>query len=366
MATIRMQDVSKAFSPSERYRGVYDLNFEVKDGEFFCFVGPTNSGKSEILRLIAGLEKPDSGLVFIDEREANDIDPGQRRIAMLFETLALYPNKNGFDNIASPLKIKKMPKTQIRERVMEVAKLLGLEHLLDRTPETYSGGEKQRVALGRVFVQQPDAYLLDEPLGGLDARLRIAMRSELRRIQRDLGQTMVFVSHDQEEVMSLGNRIAVLKEGGIQQIGSPQELYNHPVNFWVAKTIGKPAMNFYPCNFKRENGKAFAVHDHFRLDIEDLLKNAGKTLPEGEIILGIRPEHIEIGETKEGEDDIPATVFISESQGAKAIVDFKLGEEMIRTIASAEESFEINETRWLRFRKDKLHIFEKASEKAVV
>ena len=366
MATILMQNVSKVFSPSEQYRGVYDLNFEVKDGEFFCFVGPTNSGKTEILRLIAGLEKPDSGVVFIDEREANDIDPGQRRIAMLFETLALYPNKNAFDNIASPLKIKKMSKTRIRERVMEVAKLLGLEHLLDRTPETYSGGEKQRVALGRVFVQQPDAYLLDEPLGGLDARLRIAMRSELRRIQKDLGQTMVFVSHDQEEVMSLGNRIAVLKEGRIQQIGPPQELYNHPVNFWVAKTIGKPAMNFFPCTLRRENGKAFAVHDHFRLSIQDFLENTGKTAQEGEIILGIRPEHIEIGEAKKGEEDIPAVVFISEPLGSKAIVDFKVGEETIHVFASADEPFEIKETRWLRYRKDKLHIFEKASEEAVV
>ncbi len=365
MATVRMENVSKAFSAAERYRDVSELNFEVKDGELFCFVGPTNSGKTEILRLIAGLEMPDSGQIFIDEREATEIGPSQRGIAMLFETLALYPNKNGFDNIASPLKIKKVPKPQTRERVMQVAKLLKLEHLLDRTPETYSGGEKQRVALGRVFVQQPKAYLLDEPLGGLDARLRIAMRSELKRIQRDLGQTMVFVSHDQEEVLSLGNRIAVLKEGRIQQIGTPQDLYNSPVNSYVAKTIGKPAMNFCQCILKENNGKTLAVHEHFTLDIQELLQKAARKPKEDHILLGIRPEHIEIREAKQNEEDIPAIVFISEPLGAKAIVDFKVGEETIRTLGSADEPFEIKETRWLRFRKDKLHVFEEASEEAI-
>jgi ABC-type sugar transport system ATPase subunit len=263
------------------------------------------------------------------------------------------------------LKIKKVPKSETREQVMEVAKLLRIEHLLERTPETYSGGEKQRVALGRVFVQQPNAYLLDEPLGGLDARLRIAMRSELKRLQRDLGQTMVFVSHDQEEVMSLGNRIAVLKEGRIQQIGTPQELYNHPANCYVAKSIGKPAMNFYECTLDRQNGKTFAVHPHFKVDVEAFLKQAAKQPQEDQIILGIRPEHIEIAAAKQSEEDMPAEVFISEPLGSKAIVDFKVGQEIVRSLASADEHFEIEESKWLRFTKDKLHIFDKASEDSI-
>jgi multiple sugar transport system ATP-binding protein len=365
MASIRMENVSKAFSVGEQYCSVYNLTFEVKVGELFCFIGPTNSGKTEILRIIAGLEKPDSGQIFINEREANEIRPKERGIGMLFESLALYPNKNGFDNIASPLKIKKVPKAQIFERVIEVAKRLEIEHLLDRQPETYSGGEKQRVALARIIVQEPNAYLLDEPLGGLDARLRIAMRSELKRIQRELGKTMVFVSHDQEEVMSLGNRIAVLKEGRIEQIGTPQELYNRPANVWVAKTIGKPAMNFYDCILKEENGEVFVIHDHFRLEIHDLLKNAPRTPEKREIILGIRPENIEIIKSKQGEEDIPAVLFITEPLGGKVIVDFKVGYETVRILAPTDESFEANENRWLRIRKDKLYIFNKASEETI-
>jgi len=360
-----MENVSKAFSVGEQYRSVHNLTFEVEDGELFCFVGPTNSGKTEILRLIAGLEKSDDGQIFINESEANGTAPNERGIAMLFESLALYPNRNGFDNIASPLKIKKVPKRQIHERVMEVAKRLRIEHLLGREPETYSGGEKQRVALARIIVQEPNAYLLDEPLGGLDARLKIAMRSELKRIQRELGKTMVFVSHDQEEAMSLGNRICVLKEGRIEQIGTPQELYNRPANVWVAKIVGKPAMNLYHCILKEEDGELFAIHDHFRLGIQDLLKKAPRTPQEREIILGIRPENIEIIETKQGEEDIQAVLFISEPLGAKTIVDFKVGHETLRILAPAGEPFEANEKRWLRIRKDKLHIFNKASEQTI-
>jgi multiple sugar transport system ATP-binding protein len=365
MASIRMENVSKAFGAGEQYRSVSNLSFEVKEGELFCFIGPTNSGKTEILRLIAGLEKPDSGRIFINGREANEIRPKERGIGMLFESLALYPNKNGFDNIASPLKIKKTPKTQIYARVMEVSKRLKIEHLLDREPETYSGGEKQRVALARVMVQEPNAYLLDEPLSGLDARLRISMRSELKRIQRDLGKTMVFVSHDQEEAMSLGNRIGVLKEGRIEQIGTPQELYNRPANIWVAKTIGKPTMNFYHCILQQENGKLFASHEHFRLEIQDFFENAPRTPQEREIILGIRPENIEIFNAKQGEEDIPAVLFISEPLGAKAIVDFKVGHETVRILAPADEPFEVNEKKWLRMRKDKLHIFNEASKETI-
>jgi len=222
------------------------------------------------------------------------------------------------------------------------------------------------VALARILVQHPRAYLLDEPLGALDARLRIAMRSELKRIQRDLGQTMVFVTHDQEEAMSMGDRIGVLKEGRIQQIGTPQDLYGQPMNYYVAKTIGKPAMNFYPCALERRDGKVFAVHDHFNLDVTDSLKKVEQGPQEDQVILGVRPEHVEIRETKQSDEDIQATVFISEPLGAKAIVDFKVGEETIRALPSADNQPEIKATRWLQFRKDKIHLFEKTSEKAIL
>jgi multiple sugar transport system ATP-binding protein len=348
-----------------QFRNVYDLDFKIEDGELFCLLGPTNSGKTEILRLIAGLEKPDKGHIYIDDVEANLVPPSHRQIAMLFETLALYPNKNAYDNIASPLRVKKMPKAEIESRVREQAKLLKIEHLLDRTPETYSGGEKQRVALGRILVQQPRAYLLDEPLGALDARLRISMRSELKRLQRELGQTMVFVSHDQEEVMSLGTRIGVLKEGRIQQIGTPLELYHSPVNFYVAKSIGKPAINFYECALRQENGRVYVVHDRFKLGMEERLKSAKERSGMEKVVLGIRPEDVEIKGGKEGEEDVAVTVFISEPLGAKTVVDFKMGEETIRVLTSSDYQFEINETRWLRFNKDKIYIFEKESERTI-
>jgi len=365
MSTIRMESVTKQFGAGKQYCNVYDLDFEVSDGELFCFVGPTNSGKTTILRLIAGLDKPDRGQVSIDGMRVNEVHPSRRQIAMLFEELALYPNKNGYGNLASPLKVKKAPKQEIKKRVMGAAKLLGIEHLLDRNPETYSGGERQRVALGRILVSQAKAYLLDEPLGGLDARLRISMRSELKRLQRELGQTMVMVSHDQEEVMSLGNRIGVLEKGKIHQVGTPAELYNNPVDSYVAKTIGKPAINLYECNLEQKNGKVSVIHDHFTLDIDDRLQEAPEQSREQEVILGIRPEHIEIGEAKKKDDDIPATIFISEPLGAKTIVDFKIGQETIRTLTSSDSQFQIKESKWLRFRKDKIHLFKKKTGEAI-
>lgn len=365
MATIRMENVTKQFGPGKQYCNVYDFNFEVKDGELFCLVGPTNSGKTTTLRLIAGLEKPDQGHVYIGDWEVNHVHPSQRQIAMLFETLALYPNKDGYGNLASPLRVRKAPKVEIDRCVQEVATLLGIKHLLNRTPETYSGGEKQRVALGRILVQRPRAYLLDEPLGALDARLRISMRSELKRLQRELGQTMIFVTHDQEEAMSLGNRIAVLKEGRIQQIGTPLELYQHPVNYYVAKSIGKPAMNFYDCTLRQRNEKTFVMHDHFSLDIDDRLKGMKKQPKERKMILGIRPEHIDISDVKQTEEDIAAEVFISEPLGAKAIVDFKLSEETIRALTPSDQQFEIKGKKWLRFQKRKIHLFEKESGEAI-
>lgn len=365
MTTIRMENVTKKFGPSEQYCNVYDFNFEVKDGELFCLLGPTNSGKTTTLRLIAGLERPDQGHVYIDDRKVTYIPPSQRQIAMLFETLALYPNKNGYGNLASPLRVKKIPEEEIENRVHQVTEVLGIKHLLDRTPETYSGGEKQRVALGRILVQRPMAYLLDEPLGALDARLRISMRSELKRLQRELGQTMIFVTHDQEEAMSLGNRIVVLKEGRIQQIGTSSELYHSPANYFVAKSIGKPAMNFYECTLREKDGKTFVIHDHFNLNIEERLMGIPQLPKEKEVILGVRPEHLDINEVKQNEEDIAAEVFISEPLGAKAIVDFKLSGETIRTLTSSDHSFEIKETKWLHFQKGKIHLFKKDSGETI-
>jgi ABC-type sugar transport system ATPase subunit len=364
MASILLENVTKSFTALQKYCNVYDLNFEVKDGEFFCFVGPTNSGKTTTLRLVAGLEKPDTGSVFMDGVEVNEVPPSYRQVGMLFESLALYPNKTGFDNLASPLRIQKAPKHQIIERVMEVAKLLRIDHLLDRTPQTFSGGERQRVALGRIFVQRPDIYLLDEPLGALDARLRISTRAELKRMQRDMGKTMILVSHDQEEAMSMGNRVGVLREGRIEQIGTPQELYNYPTNVYVARSIGKPAMNFYECALEQRNGSIFVVHEQFSMDITSSLSKVEQPKSR-EVILGIRPEHIEIEENKGHEEDVSAKVCVCEPQGSKTIIDCLIGDQSIRTLAPLEKQCARDESRWLRFKKEKVHLFEKESEKVI-
>lgn len=364
MSTIRMENITKQFSPREPYCNVYDLNIEVGDGELFCLVGPTNSGKTTTLRLLAGLSSPDKGNVYIDGILVNDVPPSRREVAMLFETLALYPNKSGYDNIASPLKVQKRPKEEIHKKTMDVAKLLNLEHLLNRLPATFSGGEKQRVALGRILVQQPNAYLLDEPLGGLDARLRITMRSKLKAIQKNLGQTMIIVTHDQEEAMSLGNRIAVLKEGNIQQIGTPQQLYDRPRNLYVAKTIGMPAMNFYDCELHFKDGRVLVIHDQFSVDITERWQKTGIDFEGGGVILGIRPEHIEIAE-EPIEDLFSAQVFISEPLGAKTIVDFKVGPKTVRTLVPSDGEFEINDTKYLLIRKNKLHLFAQDTQESL-
>ncbi|MBW2024801.1 MAG: ABC transporter ATP-binding protein [Deltaproteobacteria bacterium] len=365
MATICLENVTKRFKPNEGFCAVFNLNFKVKDGEFFCLVGPSNSGKTTTLRLIAGLAKPDSGQIYIDGTPVNDVPPSRRNVAMLFESLALYPNKTGYENIASPLKVKKVPKEEISNRVMEAAKLLNLEHVLSRYPATYSGGEKQRVALARILVQHPNAYLLDEPLGGLDARLRITTRTKLKELQKELGQTMVLVTHDQEEAMGLGDRIGVLKEGIIQQIGSPQELYDRPLNYFVAKTIGKPMMNFFECNLRRQEDRIQVAHQWFRVDITERWLQCRADCDKEEIILGIRPEHIEVKDKRDSDEAFLATVFITEPLGSKTIVDFQVGRETIRVLVPGDIELEINQSKWLLFRKEKLHLFEKDSQRAI-
>lgn len=246
MAEVRVENLVKRF---EDVVAVNDISLEVKDGEFVVLLGPTGCGKTTTLRCIAGLETPDSGEIYIDGRPVTKLSPAERDIAFVFQTFALYPHMRVYDNIAFPLKAVKLPKEEIDKRVREVAEILRISHLLSRRPGKLSGGEMQRVALGRAMVRRPKVFLMDEPLTSLDAKLRAEMRAELKRLQTDQNATTIYVTHDQLEAMSMGDRIAVMDAGKILQIGTPMDVYNHPENLFVAGFIGTPEMNMIPCEF---------------------------------------------------------------------------------------------------------------------
>src|SRR5260370_19943350 len=243
MAEVRFEIVYKSFDQVEN---VHDVSIEIKDQEFLVLVGPSGSGKSTCLRMVAGLEEPSAGRIFIGDRLVNGVDPKDRNIAMVFQNYAVYPHMNVFDNVAFGLKLRHVPAQDIDRRVQEAAQVLGLEQLLKRKPKQLSGGQRQRVALGRAIVRQADVFLMDEPLSNLDAQLRVATRAEIIKLHRRIQTTVIYVTHDPVEAITIGDRIAVLNEGLIQQLGSPQPLYDHPTNLFVAGFIGSPSMNFFP------------------------------------------------------------------------------------------------------------------------
>ena len=263
MARVRLENMTKRFGAVTALDGV---SLEIADGEFFAVLGPPGAGKTTLLRTIVGLEKPEEGDVYLDDERITDVFPGDRNIAIMFQNLALYPDKSVYNNLAFPLKQAKQPKEEIRRRVAETARKLHIEPLLKRKPAKLSGGERQRVALGRTLVRDPRVMLLDEPLSALDALLRLEMRAELKRLQRELGRTFVYVTHDQVEAMSMPDRVAVLREGAVQQVAPPETAYHRPANRFVATVIGSPPMNFLPATAETVNGGLRVLHESFRLE----------------------------------------------------------------------------------------------------
>jgi multiple sugar transport system ATP-binding protein len=280
MAEIALRNVTKRFPDGTV--AVQRADFIIAEGEFFILVGPSGCGKSTLLNMIAGLEEVTEGEILVDGKRVNDIDPKDRNMAMVFQSYAIYPHMSVRDNLAFPLKLAGVPKDEIAKRVEHAASILELGELLDRKPRTLSGGQRQRVAMGRAIVRKPAAFLLDEPLSNLDARLRVQMRTEIARLQRNLGTTTVYVTHDQTEAMTLGHRVAVLRKGEVQQIGTPRELYAAPRNLFVAGFIGSPAMNFLPAEIR--NGRLVLPMAELSLP---------RHVPERPIIAGIRPEHFQ-------------------------------------------------------------------------
>ena len=293
MAGVRLKNVSKVFPGG--VKAVSDFNIEIEDKEFIILVGPSGCGKTTTLRMIAGLEEITEGELYIGDKLCNDVAPKDRDIAMVFQNYALYPHMTVFDNMAFGLKLRKTPKDEIKRRVHEAARILNIEHLLDRKPKALSGGQRQRVALGRAIVREPKVFLMDEPLSNLDAKLRVQMRTEISKLHLKLNTTFIYVTHDQTEAMTMGTRIVVMKDGFIQQIDSPQKLYDEPANLFVAGFIGSPQMNFGNAIVERkDDGKLTLVFGEYRLDLN--AEKSAEIEKQGyvgkEVIFGIRPENI--------------------------------------------------------------------------
>ena len=295
---------------------VQEFNLEIADKEFIVLVGPSGCGKSTTLRMVAGLEEISEGELYIDGKLVNDVAPKDRDIAMVFQNYALYPHMTVYENMAFPLKLRKMDKKEIDRRVREAAETLDITQYLDRKPKALSGGQRQRVAIGRAIVREPKVLLMDEPLSNLDAKLRNQMRAEIIKLRQKINTTFIYVTHDQTEAMTLGDRIVIMKDGFIQQIGTPQDVFDHPANLFVAGFIGVPQMNYFDAKLVKENGKYYVTTGDVKVELsEDKQKNlAAKNVAEQEITLGVRPEHIVLSDSA---NTIKATVDVSEMMGSE-------------------------------------------------
>ena len=328
MAGIVMEDVSKVFADGTT--AVSDLSLDIKDEEFIVLVGPSGCGKTTALRMVAGLESITRGTIAIGDQVVNAVPPKERDIAMVFQNYALYPHMSVYDNMAFGLKLRKLPKEEIDRRVRRAAEILGLEEYLQRKPKALSGGQRQRVAMGRAIVREPQAFLMDEPLSNLDAKLRVQMRAEVSRLQGELGVTTIYVTHDQTEAMTMGDRVAVIKKGELQQVDAPQFLYDHPANLFVAGFIGSPAMNMVEADLVREDGGLYTVFGSTRLRVADevVSERPGIRAYEGHrVIAGIRPENMEdasimpvIPEDRRMKVDI----VLREALGSEVLVHFSV------------------------------------------
>ena len=328
MAEVALDGVSKVFEDGTR--AVDGMNLEIEDGEFMVLVGPSGCGKTTALRMVAGLEEITEGTLRIGDRIVNDLTPRERDIAMVFQSYALYPHLSVYDNIAFSLKLHKVAKEEIDKRVRDAARILDLEPYLKRKPKALSGGQRQRVAMGRAIVRQPSAFLMDEPLSNLDAKLRVQMRAEISELQRYLGVTTLYVTHDQVEAMTMGDRVAVMRKGELQQAAEPQELYDHPVNLFVAGFIGSPAMNLLEATLHRDDGamKVVAGSQEIALSRETLDQRPELQAYDGrEVVLGIRPEDLEdrklAGETAHG-GMLEGKVTLREALGSEIMVHFSV------------------------------------------
>jgi multiple sugar transport system ATP-binding protein len=359
MATVTFDHLIKRFSTD--VIAVNDLNLEVGDGEFLVLVGPSGCGKTTALRCVAGLETIDGGRVLIGDRVVNEVAPKDRDIAMVFQSYALYPHMSVYDNLAFGLKLRKMPKSEIETRVQQAAGILGLERFLDRKPKALSGGQRQRVALGRAIVREPKVFLMDEPLSNLDAKLRVQTRAEILRLHQRLGTTIIYVTHDQVEAMTMGDRIAVMRDGVLLQTGTPQELYLRPANLFVAGFIGSPAMNF--ATARVQAGDLMLGSAKLGLSGAHAQAAAGRSAG-SELLIGFRPEHLEFANgATSGMIRLSAKVDVVEFLGHEELIHAQVEGVEIVAMLSSDRPVKAGEQVDLALPIDKLHLFDPESER---
>jgi len=365
MASVTYQNILKKFGDNVIIK---DLNLQVEDKEFLVLVGPSGCGKTTALRLLAGLEEITDGQISIGDRVVNDVAPKDRDIAMVFQSYALYPHLSVYDNMAFGLKLRKTPKEEIKRRVNDAAEILGITELLNRKPRQLSGGQRQRVAVGRAIVREPSVFLFDEPLSNLDAKLRVQMRTEISKLHLRLQTTFIYVTHDQTEAMTMATRIAVINKGDLQQLDTPQNLYDHPDNLFVAGFIGSPSMNFFPGKLTRDGEKMLVDTGDFKVQIPDSMAKPYRELSGRDVVFGIRPENI-------FDPEFAPSNIQAEKVNARVEVTELMGNETLLYLASKNHSFvarvephsklRVGNSTQIIFDMAKTHIFDAKTEKAI-
>ena len=365
MASVTYEHVTKRFGDVV---ALNDLHLHIKDKEFLVLVGPSGCGKTTALRCLAGLEEVTEGRILIDDQVVNDVPPKDRDIAMVFQSYALYPHMTVFDNMAFGLKLRKVPKEEIKRRVYEAAEILDIVHLLDRKPRQLSGGQRQRVAVGRAIVRNPKVFLFDEPLSNLDAKLRVQTRAELSKLHKRLQTTFIYVTHDQVEAMTMADRIAVMNQGVLQQVDTPQNLYDYPANMFVAGFIGSPAMNFFRGTLRQEEGHFYVDTGAFAVQVPDERKPAYEGYLNRPVILGVRPEHIHdpkyappgiLGQPVEG------TVEVTELMGNEIFVYMAAGDHAFIARVDPRSRYRMGDRAQVLFDMSQMHLFDPETEKTI-
>jgi len=363
MARVVLENVTKKLG---KKTVVDNLSLEVNDGEFVCLLGPPGAGKTTTLRMIAGLESQTSGDIRIGDKVVNNLQPAQRNVSMVFQTFALYPQMTVYENLAFPLKKRRMPRPDIDRKVREVAEMLGILPLLEKKPALLSGGERQRVAIGRAIVRPSDVFLLDEPLSNLDAKLRILMRAELRKLQEQLKQTAIFSTPDELEALSMADRIGVINDGKLVQFDASETVYDRPKDLFVAKFVGSPPMNTLVGKYEAKDGKSFISLSGFSLNVSELRERLGDQRFGSELVLGVRPSNIAVSKEKSGVNDVQAEVYASEPLGSETILDLKVGDDIVKAVVPPTFTSDMGETVWLAIDMNRIHIFDKQSEVTLV
>lgn len=353
---VKLENLTKRWG---KVVGVDSINLDINDGEFVAFLGPSGCGKTTTLLMVAGIYKPSEGDIRFDDRVVNFVSPKDRNIGMVFQSYALYPHMTVFQNISYPLKLKKVPKDAMQTRAQKVADMMGIGHLMDRKPAMLSGGQQQRVALGRALVKEPGLLLFDEPLSNLDARLRLSMRSEIKRLQLELGITSIYVTHDQVEAMTMADRIAVMKDGQLQSFSTPEDLYDRPRTIFVGGFVGNPPMNFADVAVSRSNGAFHAQREG--LDVVVPADRGEKAAGGGKVTLGIRPEDVTIGD-----EGVPGEVYVVEPLGRDHLVAVAVGGVYFHVLADPAMGLRMGDKVKLNFNMDKVQFFDPDSERSLL